>query len=197
MRTISVDLFLFDELSEDVQKKVIDKHRDINVDHDWWDFTYDTFKEDCIFDVDKMYFSGFYSQGDGAMFEYSSIPDSLKNDFIDSLDLSPMRKNWLLNNVYVSGKGKHSGYYSHEKCCSHSIYWEVNNGDLHWDTKFYRWLESFADDFEQYVIDKYEDLCRDLYCVLKNEYNYLISDEQVAEAIRRNEYEFNENGEMQ
>ena len=197
MRTISVDLFLFDELSEDVQEKVIDKNRDINVDHNWWDFIYDMFKEDCIFDVDNIYFSGFWSQGDGAMFEYSSIPDSLKNDFIDSLDLSPMRKNWLLNNVHISGRGKHRGHYYHEKCCGHSIYWEVDNGDLHWSTNFYRWIESFADDFERYVIDKYEDLCGDLYYRLETEYRWLTSDEQVAETILCNSYEFNENGEMQ
>ena len=197
MRTISVDLFLFDELSEDVQEKVIDKNRDINVDHNWWDFIYDMFKEDCIFDVDNIYFSGFWSQGDGAMFEYSSIPNSLKNDFIESLDLSPMRKNWLLNNVHISGRGKHRGHYYREKCCGHSIYWEVDNGDLHWSTNFYRWIESFADDFERYVIDKYEDLCGDLYYRLETEYRWLTSDEQVAETILCNSYEFNENGEMQ
>ena len=108
-----------------------------------------------------------------------------------------MRKNWLLNNIYVSGKGKHSGHYYHEKSCGHSIYWEVNNGDLHWDTKFYRWLESFADDFEQYVIDKYEDLCCDLYQRLSSEHDWLTSDENVTETILCNDYEFNENGEMQ
>lgn len=196
MRTINVNLFSFDELSESAKEKAIESFRDINVDHDWYEFTYEYFKENCIFGVDKIYFSGFWSQGDGAMFEYSYIPDSLKKDFIDSLNLSPMRKNWLLNNIYVSGSGKHRGHYYHEKTCSHNIYWEINNGDLNWDTNFYKWMESFAEDFEQYVVDKYEDLCCDLYRQLNKEYNYLTSDEVVAETILCNGYEFTENGKI-
>lgn len=197
MRTINVDLFLFEELSDDAKKIAIEANRDINVDHAWYEFVYEDFEENCIFGVDNIYFSGFWSQGDGAMFEYSSIPYSLKKDFIDSLDLSPMRKNWLLNNIYASGRGKHSGHYCHEKCCGHNIYWEINNGDLNWDTNFYQWMEGFAEDFEQYVIDKYEDLCRDLYRALEDEYNHRTSDEVVAETLICNEYEFTENGEIQ
>lgn len=197
MRTINVDLFSFEELSEEAKTVAIDANRYINVDHAWYEFIYEDFEENCIFGVDNIYFSGFWSQGDGAMFEYSSIPDSLKKDFIESLYLSPMRKNWLLNNICTSGRGKHSGHYYHEKCCGHNIYWEINNGDLNWDTNFYQWMESFAGDFEQYVIDKYEELCRDLYRQLNEGYDHLTSDEVVAETIICNEYEFIENGEMQ
>jgi hypothetical protein len=52
----------------------INKHRDFNVNHDWWDSTYDDFRQICeILGVDPntrrdpdVRFSGFWSQGDGA-----------------------------------------------------------------------------------------------------------------------------------
>jgi hypothetical protein len=55
------------------QKKValIEKHREINVHHEWWDSVYETFKEDMNllgYSVEDITFSGFWSQGDGASF---------------------------------------------------------------------------------------------------------------------------------
>jgi hypothetical protein len=197
MRTIEITAYKFDELQNDAKEKAMDWYRDGNLDYDWWDCVYDSFKEkskEVGFDVTKMYFSGFWSQGDGAMFEYDYIDDKLRMLFIDSLKLTPMRKQWLINNTTISGKGKHRGHYNHEKCCAHSIYWEVDNGDLHWSTNFYKWIESFSDELEEYVIDLYEELCGDLYSSLEKEYEYLQSDEVVKESIIANDYEFDEYG---
>lgn len=61
----------FSELSEDVQEKVMEQHRDWNADYGWWDSVYDWFEEHCRscgIEVDTMHFSGFWSQGDGAAF---------------------------------------------------------------------------------------------------------------------------------
>lgn len=41
MKTISINLYQFDELSEEAQKKAIQKLQYINVEHDWWDVNYD------------------------------------------------------------------------------------------------------------------------------------------------------------
>ena len=139
-------------------------------------------------------FQWFWSQGDGAMFEYSGIKQQLVDEFIDSLNLSPMRKCWLENNIYVSGKGNHRGHYYHDNCCNHAIYWEVDNGDLHWSSNFHQWLESFSEEFESFVIDKYKDMCRDLHRDLEREYDYLTSEDAIIETM--NEYEFFENGDM-
>jgi hypothetical protein len=135
------------------------------------------------------------------MFEYDGISNDLLNKFLDTMligtePLSPMRKQWILNNVSVSSKGRHSGYYNHERCCRHSIYWEVDNGDLHWSTNFYQWLESFGDDFEEFIIDKYKDICRDLYRTLEKEYDYFTEDEQIVETLRHNDYDFTEKGDI-
>ena len=197
MKTVEINIYSFDELSKQAKAKVIENNYEINVRHEWYDYIYEDFKElNKDFDIDNIYFSGFYSQGDGAMFEYSGISYELKNEFIDSLDLSPMRKLWLLNNIYVSGKGSQSGHYYHEKSCSHSIYFEVDNGDLHYDAQplFYEWLESFADKFEDFIISKYEDQASELYSNLSHSYEYLTSDESIIESIIANDLEFYENG---
>jgi len=41
MKTIEIQLFKFSELSEDAQKKAIEKLSDINVDYDWWEVIYE------------------------------------------------------------------------------------------------------------------------------------------------------------
>lgn len=203
MKTIELKLYKFDELSEEVQAKVIKKNRDINVHDDWHEFIIEDWINEEIpnrgFEATKIYYSGFWSQGDGAMFEYDGINNDLLKEFVDNIligtePLSPMRKQWILNNVSVSAWGKHRGHYHHEKCCSHSITWEADNGCLHWSTNFYQWLESFADDFEVFIIDKYEDICQDLYRTLEKEYEYFTEGEQIIEALRCNDYDFTEEG---
>jgi len=50
-------VYKFDELSPDVQDKVIDKMADINVNYEWWDFIYDDAKDIYLkikeFDLDR------------------------------------------------------------------------------------------------------------------------------------------------
>lgn len=197
MKTIEIKVYKFDELSEHAKEKAREWFREGNLYYNWWEFIYEGLKEraeEAGFDVTNIYFSGFWSQGDGAMFEYDNIVDKLRLDFINQLGLSQMRKDWLINNTMISGRGRHRGHYYHSRCCNHSIYWEVDNGDLHYSTLFYSWLKSFASDFEEYVIDIYEDFCKKLYEELEEEYEYLNSDEVVDETIISNGYYFDEDG---
>ena len=200
MKIVELKLYKFDELSKEVQEKVIEKNRHINVHDDWHEFVIEDWINEVIpsrgFDATRIYYSGFWSQGDGAMFEYGGITDELRNEFIDTLNLSPMRKQWVLNNIYTSASGRHSGHYSHDGCCSHSIYWEIDNGDLHWTTNFYQWLESFGDDFEAFIVDRYKDICQDLYRTLEKEYDYLLEDEQILETLLCNDYDYTEDGDF-
>lgn len=70
--TITVTYLKFNELNDDQKKKVLDNLRNINVDHDEWnDFLIEDFKtklESLGFIDIKVYWSGFWSQGDGASF---------------------------------------------------------------------------------------------------------------------------------
>lgn len=66
------------DLPPDVQEKVIDEHRDWNVEagYDWWENVYEDWTrrlEELGFNDVEISFSGFSSQGDGASFTAKSI----------------------------------------------------------------------------------------------------------------------------
>lgn len=44
MKTIEINLYSFEELSKEVQERVLTVHRNINVEHQWWDSTYEDAK---------------------------------------------------------------------------------------------------------------------------------------------------------
>jgi hypothetical protein len=72
MRIKEITVYGFAELTGDVQKNVVDHFRDINIDYEWWNCLYDDWNtklEEYGFTTPKIYFSGFYSQGDGACFD--------------------------------------------------------------------------------------------------------------------------------
>jgi hypothetical protein len=191
-------VYQFNELNEDAKKRVVEQMHYINANCDWWDDVYEQFKEQAKnegFEVSKIYFSGFSSQGDGAMFEYHFEGKKLVNNFIDSLKLSQMRKAWLKNWCDYSGAGKHSGHYYHENSCSHSV--EFLAG-FYWSRAINvsNWIDSFYSEFEEYIINIYKNLCRDLYKQLEKEYKYLASEAAIIETIEANEYEFTEDGKL-
>ena len=201
MRTVITEeiIYSWEDVKNDSEllDKVLDKHRYINVDTEWWEWVYEDFiVENEYFDIKKIYFSGFYSQGDGAMFEYDNVKGQLISDFLLTSNLSPMRKGWLNNNAAFYGKGRHQGYHYHESCCNHSIGVEVDNGNILYGSNFRNWIESFYDSFFDFVANKYKDMCRELYRDLEKSYEYLTSDQSVADTLEANDYEFNINGEI-
>src|SRR5665213_2299978 len=83
MKTIKLKLYEFAELNDDAKNNALKKLYDINVFDDWYDFIYDDFVKiaetiGITVNRKKIYFRGFYSQGDGSAFEASvSLPDLL------------------------------------------------------------------------------------------------------------------------
>ena len=196
MRIVETKVYQFEELSATAKEVAIENHRDVNTYDGWWDPIFEGITEQGAalgFDITDIYFSGFYSQGDGAMFEYETINDTLLHAFVDSLDLSPMRKSWLKTQTFARGIGKHRGHYYHENCCSHNIDFEPNFG---WgaSVNFYNWINSFYDQFEDFVIAEHKTLCRELYSRLSKYNDELTSDQYVADTIIMNEWEFDVNG---
>lgn len=198
MKTIikEINLFKFDELTEDQKLYAIEGNRDINIHFDWYEFlTYDfQEKNNNLFDIKQVYFSGFWSQGDGAMFEYNGINEDLKNESIENLNLPKWKKNILKKVCYISGNGKQSGHYYHENSCNHNIYVEDENNGYY--DNISELIEMYADEIENYIIDTYKLLCRQLYRDLEKKYNYLVSDESITETLILNDYYFTEEGEI-
>lgn len=179
--------------------ELIDKHRHWNVEHiDWWDSTYDMFKEDMQakgIEVDRMYFSGFWSQGDGACFEGSVTDWDL---FIDSHfrpDQYPMVRKLLACGGDVKLSVQHSGHYYHENCTTFDSDYDLleyvmdRPSELH-EQVVEAWqalLDAEMEDFRKDAIEIFKDHMRQLYKNLEAEYDYLTSDEVVWESLEAND----------
>lgn len=184
---------------------LIDKHRDINVSHyDWDGAVRETFRErmtEIGIYVDKIYFSGFWSQGDGACFEGSvwhwgkflthcGYPED-EHQALHQI----ARENW-------SVRAKHSGRYYHEMCTSFDIetinpddeledvfkaYYCPHESELK-QTAWYAVLKGY--DYEKLseeFIAAFRDEMRGLYRTLGAKHDYLTSDEAVWGTIVANE----------
>lgn len=184
--------------------ELIEQHREWNVeDDDWWDCTYANFKVSMTaigIEVDKMYFSGFWSQGDGACFAGRVSDWDL---FLRSLGYTD---NVLIQHAidHFSFSVRHSGYYSHENCTVFNA--DLCTPDSAADEDFaerygpYPWgtddirTKAWVALLNQYDSTKLEDEfeeafkehMRQLYKNLEEEYDYLTSDEVVWESLEAN-----------
>ncbi len=190
-------------LPSPVRDAILDKHRDTNTDfHDWWGCVYDGFKtkmEDIGIEVDRMYFSGFWSQGDGACFEGSvynwpKFLESLGYDCAALIDHADQNFRFFV---------EHSGHYYHENCTRFSVDLPLpeNVEDRDFAVNYLTWeadsiqeaasmalLNQYsADSFEREFIEAFRDHMRDLYKLLEEEYNHLTSDEAVLDSLEAND----------
>jgi hypothetical protein len=187
------------------KEALIEKHREINVDHDYWyDYLYDDFIEDCaaqgievgtntysygghVRTYPDITWSGFWCQGDGLAFG-GRVCDANKL-------LGSQMNNYPIFNKYINELG---GYFR----CS----WRTGNN--HWvhfndyeieDIGLYLeddhpfaeiWqveLEQEVELIEEIIKDTVDSLCGDLYRKLERDYNELTSDEAVWETIVAND----------
>lgn len=184
------------------KEQLIEKHRDINVEyHGWYEHVYECFKEDMRamgIDVKRIYFSGFWSQGDGACFE-GHVADwklFLKSiGYHDPVLLGHADENWQFS-------VKHHGHYYHEHCTSFDsrlpmpvgydgdefIYYfcpyEDDLRSLAW-VNILRQFEKY--DFDDDCTNAFKSHMRDLYRALEKEHEYLTSDEVVWETLEAND----------
>lgn len=189
-----------------VSDKLIEKYRYINTEHDWWDCTEDIFKSDMSekgIEVDKMYFSGFYSQGDGACFEGYIDNTKMFLDVHCKPDEYPMIRKVLDNGGRVRLSVRQSGHYYHENCTSFSMDVDMPSNVIDAPTDFHeliiegydKQMDREVEEFEKQSIELFKGYMRKLYRDLENEYDYLTSDESVTEAIIANDLNNEDEGE--
>ena len=201
MRTVTIErrVYSADDLRDnpEVMKRVLEKHRYWHVQDDWWEFVYDNFKTDTLTDTcftcKRIQFSGFWSQGDGAMFEGSFLLDYDTDLALIELYVPDKRICRLIKagRISVSGDFKHYGHYYHEKSYTHNFVVETY-GNHHNDDCICNYLDSGI--LERKIRDDYECLCKDLYRSLESEYEALVSDEYLLESFRENEIGFYADG---
>lgn len=200
MRTIEVQLYQYDELSPEAQAKARDWYLEGGLDYDWWDGVYDGFQEVCKIlgvEIDQnshnvryggsatpmIFFSGFYHQGSYAGFEgeYSYKKGAAKAIRAYCNDEELIRIADALQDV------QRRNFYR----LIARIRLNRDNLDVEVYDKDDRYREIAEESDLRELMD---DLADWLYKTLQNEYEWLTSDEEVAESIRANEYEFDEDG---
>lgn len=181
-----------------ISEKLLNKYRYVNVEYDWWDSIYEEFKNDMDnigIEVKEMYFNGFYFQGNGACFEgyvrnWALFLKSLGYD--NKLLIEHASDNWTFS-------ATHTGYYYHENCIRFTSDLPLPDGldmdefieefssypkDNLRSQSWYVILNQFdSNKLEKEFIEAFKDHMRTLYERLKEEYEYLVSDEAVAKTI--------------
>lgn len=200
MKTKTINIYTFDELSESAKEKAREWYRDGALDYDWWDFIYedaDNVAKLLGIEISRkgskgqtleIWFHGFYCQGDGSSFagSYSyakgapikirehAPQDTELHRIADQLQALQRRHFYRLCAEITSYRDT-------------SIRVEVYNSE-----------NRYADiPDEQELTDLLNDFNAWIFRQLETEYEYLMSDETVDESIQANEYEFTEEGEIQ
>lgn len=207
MRTIKKSIFTFSELSEHSKEKARDWYRqDLPVDYD---FVFEdaanvadilgldirqarkTTMAGIIHYVPAVYFSGFWSQGDGACFEgrYSykkGWKKTLKAFYNDAelLRIGQALQDLQKSHFYrLSADIKHSGRYYHE--------YSMTVDCAHFDNPYLD-TSSIESEFK----DIFADFAKWIYKNLEAEYEHASSNDAVDEALELGEFEFYENGDV-
>lgn len=184
MKTIPLTLYRYTELSAPAQERARDKWRE----HDRVDFDYTLDEAKIIgrhlgFDISRIPYSGFYSQGDGA-----SITGDWSADHVDPAHLKEHAPNDTelaeicetlsaisIRNPEATINLSPNGRYCHE----HSVHYcfdDMNDAD---DSLF----EETARSFMKWI-----------YAQLEEEYEHQTSDETTTSTLTADEYFFTEDG---
>lgn len=208
MKNISIDLYNIDELSEEAQETALEHHRDINTYYGWWESDYEHFITICktagiCINPKDIYFTGFYSQGDGSCFGSNiEILDFIKGikeqawqkyapTFDPNLEVCPIDRRVIdliekgTIEVDMRTETKHRYYFVH--------YYSRNY--IHGrDERPYQRIEEELIKFHKWAKKALERLNDCFYKSLEETHNYLLSDEAVKEALKANKYLFTEDG---
>lgn len=197
MKTITIKTYKFEELDEKAKQTAIDNTRvgSSYMDYEWYEYVYEKWQEKLealgFTDIDIM-FSGFCSQGDGAMFEATVKVDKylkahkLGNKYKALLNCAKLTDNGVI-------KVKNNGHYYHE----HSYTIESSEPQVYYHTDNENIQNKILDQFSELVdiIDEeLPTLNKQIYNDLENEYECLTSDDCIAEHLEINEYEFLKDG---
>lgn len=177
------------------QKELIEKYRDINTDHNWWDHVYQAKVEELVekgIEADDFAFSGFWSQGDGASF----CGRINLATFLKAHDLEqkyPATTFFALQDEVSAKLHRQGTRYSHENTVDVYFYDDIRNTfdeedlrDVVYETMSKQYLED-EEDLDDDVINICRGYMRELYRELETEYEYLTSDQVVWETIEANE----------
>jgi len=172
MKQITINAYLFDELSDKVKEKVLQRLADINPFFDWWDFTYEDAKTIGLsitgFDIDRG----------------NSIDGFFDNDAYD-VALAIVAEHGATSNTYERAQEYLTDrqdimdkYHYNPETDESDNYMQMNSD-----------IDDLNDDFEQVIKECY-------LFMLKREYKYQTSEQAIIETIEANECLFTEDGKL-
>jgi hypothetical protein len=213
--TITKTLYKFDELSDDAKEKARDWFRPLeSASLDLLDLNRDDFETVArilgvkfhvrtltsvrtgkLWTEPTIYYTGFWSQGDGACYEGAYVyesdaprnirehapKDSELHRIADSLEALQAR-----NDFQLVATCSHSDHYYH----AYSMSIDVSRAD---DDSENEPAPISIDDSRE-LVQLLRDFANWIYRQLENDYNWHMSDEAIDESITANEYEFDETG---
>lgn len=217
--TKEITIYKYGELSEQSQQKAREWYIE-GMDYDWWDSVYEMASEDGKekgFYIDRIYFSGFYSQGDGASWTGQvDVRQWLEEHEKDSIGLSAWCQ--LIQEGVVSMFSKvvaNNSHYCHESTMQFSDVEddgafndedEMEGQSIFKGMQVQQLFDIIATDpncpiksteaLTQAITESGRQYARDIYARLREEYEYLCSEEMMLDHFDCNDFMFDEDGRL-
>lgn len=198
MRTVEITLYHYDELpTEKAKEKAREWWLQDGLGYDWWDAVYedaDQVAQILGIEIDRkgkstpaIYFTGFYHPGEGSSFEghYAYAKGAVK-----AIKAYAPRDETLHRIARDLQEAQRRNFYGLRATIR-----AYRDSSIHVNVENIQHIYGDAtDEAEEAITEAMNDFNHWLFQRLKDEYEYLTSDEQVEESIRANEYEFTEEG---
>lgn len=223
--------YTYEELDDSAKQKARDWYLN-GMDYEWWESVYEMAIEDgkeLGFYIDRILFSGFWSQGDGASWTgYVDVGAWLKANAPDTIGVSALIA--LINTQYIEKNvkvGQSHSHYCHENTMDVD---EVQFDERLYDTSGLDEVELEVETIEgqgifngmsmanmrdiintdeanpyrlsnmhrlnEDIEESAKDYARDIYQRLREEYEYLCTEEMMIDHFNCNNYQFTNEGEL-
>ena len=172
MRTTEVKLYQFEELSTEAKEKAIEENRTINLNWEWSDCTCESMKEAGV----KINSFDIYHRDINITIE-DSHETALRiiENFGETMEVVTLSKQFIKDRDALIKR--------------------LGEGN---DIAGYSVKEEFIDEYDEeieYLEEEYrKEMAEEILTWLRDEYEYLQTDETVAETLIANDYEFTEEG---
>ena len=169
MKTVSINVYKFNELSEEAQQKALDHLFDLNVDYNWWEDIYEDAAEAGLkitsSDIDRKDITGEFN------LSACEVAQNILNSHGESCETYKTAYNFMdeWNPIFADYMDESSDNYESSDSESKMI------------------------DLESEFLN---DLLQDYLIMLDHEYDYKTSKEAIIESIEANEYDFTEDGKL-
>jgi hypothetical protein len=193
MKEITIKAYAFNELSEQLQANLLLDHVDINVDSQWYEPIVESFRVDMEeYGIDAVpFFSGFWSQGDGACFISNTVDTDMliRRLYEEGYDIP---EDGLLYSTDYSIRiekveASYANRYDHENTVEAKVYLSDDNDRIDVYTRL---------NVEAVVTTWVRERSSTLFQDLENYYQELTSDSAIRETLLENEWLFTESGKL-